>query len=122
MFVINMILCKSFLLVPCQLGSHPDFQAYKVAILLQFDNGFDTQDTLTCPITVLAIKHYNYKYIFCVQGAFNAQLPTIVMGSISLMSGFLVFLLPETRGVPLPFTIREVEEIVKNKDKKTTNR
>ncbi|KAM6906725.1 solute carrier family 22 member 3-like [Lycodopsis pacificus] len=45
------------------------------------------------------------------------ELPLIIFGSLAFVAGGLVLLLPETRGVPLPETIEDIEfpEEVKEK-------
>ncbi|XP_060771784.1 solute carrier family 22 member 2-like [Neoarius graeffei] len=45
------------------------------------------------------------------------ELPLIIFGILAVIAGGLVLLLPETRGVPLPETIDDIEHPNKNKDK-----
>uniref|UniRef100_A0A3Q1JNX7 Solute carrier family 22 member 3 n=1 Tax=Anabas testudineus TaxID=64144 RepID=A0A3Q1JNX7_ANATE len=55
------------------------------------------------------------------------ELPLIIFGSLAFLAGGLVLLLPETRGVPLPDTIDDIEfpdrmkEKVAQKDQQLTN-
>ncbi len=51
----------------------------------------------------------NYFYVSLTQSNTDANLPGILMGSIAMVAGFIVFILPETTGKPLPDTIEEVE-------------
>ncbi len=51
----------------------------------------------------------------------DKKLPNIVMGVLALISGFAVFLLPETRGTTLPDTIAEIEVQAKGHDSKQTD-
>ena len=55
--------------------------------------------------------HYNYSY--CSQNEVSPYLPLNVFGIISIVSGLLTFLLPETRNVPLPETLEEGEMLGK---------
>ncbi len=48
----------------------------------------------------------------------NQFLPTLLMGVMAIICAFAVFLLPETRGQPLPDTIAEIE---KEAEAKNTN-
>ncbi|XP_051816813.1 solute carrier family 22 member 3-like [Acanthochromis polyacanthus] len=45
------------------------------------------------------------------------ELPLIIFGSLAFLAGGLVLLLPETRGVPLPDTIDDIEFPEKVKEK-----
>ncbi len=59
-----------------------------------------------------------FSYFF-PQNNINPNLPGILMGSIAMVAGFFVFILPETTGKPLPDTIAEVEaEAKKEKQNK----
>ncbi|XP_076873907.1 solute carrier family 22 member 2 [Brachyhypopomus gauderio] len=44
------------------------------------------------------------------------ELPLIIFGALAFVAGALVLLLPETRGVPLPETIDDIEHPNRNKD------
>ena len=43
----------------------------------------------------------------------NSSLPFLIFGGAAIAGGCLAVLLPETRGVKLPETVAEVEEIVR---------
>ena len=65
-----------------------------------------------------AYSHNRTIIISFPQNNINPNLPGILMGSIAMVAGFIVFLLPETTGKPLPDTIAEVEgQTSKNNDK-----
>ena len=38
-------------------------------------------------------------------------LPSVIFGSLAVFTGCMVFMLPETKGRPVPDTIEEAEEI-----------
>ena len=46
-------------------------------------------------------------------GVRNSSLPFLIFGGAAIAGGCLAVLLPETRGVKLPETVAEVEEIVR---------
>ncbi|XP_066553557.1 solute carrier family 22 member 2 [Amia ocellicauda] len=49
------------------------------------------------------------------------ELPLIIFGVLAFVAGGLVFMLPETRGVPLPETIDDIEHPYKNKESSIKN-
>ena len=46
-------------------------------------------------------------------------MPTLIFGSVSLFTGFMCFLLPETKGKRLPDTLEEAEAIGRLRRRKT---
>lgn len=52
--------------------------------------------------------------MFLLLGEYWKPLPLIILGIWTTLSSFLVLLLPETHGQPLPATIREAEMLGKD--------
>ena len=50
-------------------------------------------------------------YIFFSQDSFDPKLPSVIFGTISLISGFLTLFLPETLGKTMPQTLEEGESL-----------
>ncbi|XP_076147907.1 organic cation/carnitine transporter 2-like isoform X3 [Alosa pseudoharengus] len=91
----------------CFLSALVEIVAYVVAWLLL--KLVPRRAVVTVPMLmgglVLCLIH------FVPQGVYDKTLPYIVMGLMTLVAGLLSILLPETRGMPLPQQVSEVQTL-----------
>lgn len=48
---------------------------------------------------------------YLLQGATNRSLPYVIFGAVALVVGVFTLLLPETKGKPVPSTVKEAIDL-----------
>ena len=69
--------------------------------------------SLPSHIHLNCLEMEGYIIFFTVCSPSHFHLIPFVLGILSVLSGILVILLPETKGVPLPETVEDVEQLAR---------